>query len=292
MSNEFQLLIDTIKALKPEDSVVKDYVFPIATAFFSSLLGGAVAYFTFKHQDAVLFEKEKLNTANKWTILANEAFYSLLAIKQNYYEKLTVDPDPTNPYHRILAVPPIRMQISQINESLSGLVFISQKKEPENPEHSKWSQISLVQILFSNYNLLINAWERRNELDPTVRSKLLAAYSNQAFCNINTEMIRSCIDPKELVSLIDLTERVIDLTDGLIIELIDFLKNFPVLAESRIQMEKIKNYGTILKLQPSKESAYLHKKCTEANFELISDIFGYSAAELKNRYKTIYDTNT
>ena len=286
MSTEFQLLIDTIKALKPEDNIVKDYVFPIATAFFSSLLGGAVAYFTFKHQDAVLFEKEKLNTTNKWTILAIEALHSLQAIKQNYFDKIKDDP-----YQRMQAVPPITGQFSHISESLCGLSYISSKIKPGEPEYSKWSQIPLVQALFSNYNLLISTWEKRNELDVRVKSKLLATYSNQAFGYFNTDTIRSCIDPKDLVSLIDLTERVINLTDDLIIELIDFLENFPVLAESRIKMKTLKNYGTVLKIQHTQESMSLHKKCPEANYELVSDIFGYSAAELKNRYKTGYESH-
>lgn len=284
MSDEIQLLVDAIKSTKPENNLFKDYIFPIATAFFSSLLGGAIAYFTLKHQDNVQFEKEKLNTINKFMIIGTEATQTLCAIKSNYFEKIN-----DNPFQRMLKTPPIMGEYSKIAESLSGLYFISPKMENGKPNHSKWSQIGLIHALFKNFNLALNIWEKRNELDMRVRSKLLTTYSNEAFGSVTEEMIRKTIPAVDLIQLIDLTEQAIKLTDDLIIETNDFLENFPTLAESKVKMRIIRRYGTILKIKNTRENTYLHTKCCEANYEIVSDIFGLSANDLKRRYHTGYE---
>lgn len=284
VSSEFQLLIDAVKSLKPEDDFVKDYIFPVATAFFSSLLGGAVAYITFKHQDAILFEKEKLNTTNKWTIIALDALHALQSIKQNYFETLSEDP-----YQRALAVPAILGQFSKITEPLSTLSFISPKAKNGKPEFSKWSQIPLIQTLFYNYNYLLGVWEKRNELDRAVKVKLLQACSTQAYGVVNKELMRKFCDPVDLANLIELTERAVRLTDDLIVELDDFLCNFSSLTESRIKLNKLKNYGSLLKYSHTRESKRYLGRSVAANYELISDLLGMTSEELEERYKTGYE---
>lgn len=285
MSDEIQLLVEAIKSTKPDENVFKDYIFPISTAFFSSLLGGAVAYLTLKHQDAVLFEKEKLNTINKFMIIGTEAIQSsLCSIKGNYFEKLNEDP-----YQRMLKTPPIIGEYARITEPLDGLYFISPKIQNGKPNFSKWSQIGLIHALFKNYNLVIEIWKKRNELDARVRAKLLTTYSNEAFTSVTKDMIRASVSAADLVQLIDFTEQAVKLTDDLILETNDFLENFPIFAESKIKMHKIRNYGTILKIKNTRENTYLHTKCCPAKYELISDLFGLSADDIKKRYYTGYE---
>jgi hypothetical protein len=43
---ETELLVNAIEALKQEPNYIKDYIFPIASALFTSVLGAGIAFFT------------------------------------------------------------------------------------------------------------------------------------------------------------------------------------------------------------------------------------------------------
>ena len=66
MNQETTLIVNAIESLSKEHSVFKEYLFPIFGAFFTSLLGAGVAYFSFGYQEYIKIEKEKIDIINKW----------------------------------------------------------------------------------------------------------------------------------------------------------------------------------------------------------------------------------
>ena len=83
MDANIKILADAIESLRPTSNIFKDYLFPIGSAFFSSLLGAFIAYIFFKYQERISIEKDKINTANKWILIAEGALTNLIAIKDS-----------------------------------------------------------------------------------------------------------------------------------------------------------------------------------------------------------------
>ena len=88
--DDIQALTQVISSIKQEENYFKDYIFPVASSFFSSFIGALLAYFVFHRQERIVEEKLKLDNVNKWLLLADELHQSLIAIKFNYYDHLKV----------------------------------------------------------------------------------------------------------------------------------------------------------------------------------------------------------
>jgi hypothetical protein len=86
---ETQLIVSAIESLQQEPNFFKDYLFPIASAFFTSSLGAVIAYYILNRQEYVQIEKDKMNASNKWTLDIEQARSNLIAIKDNYNGELT-----------------------------------------------------------------------------------------------------------------------------------------------------------------------------------------------------------
>lgn len=219
MHEETELLVKAIEGLKQDPNYIKDYIFPIASALFISILGAGIAFFTLRHQEEVQFEKEKMNKANKWTLKIEEARASLIAIKSNYSGQLHSDP-----FQRISAIPTILFHAQPIAEDYQDLSFIVPK---EGQASEKWSQITLIRAMVSNYNYILKLWEQRNDLNQAFKEKLLQAHGNNAHMTLSINDVIQAAGRADVVILIDLNERVIKLTDDLIRETDDFLSKFP-----------------------------------------------------------------
>lgn len=150
MNQEMELLIQAIEGLKQEGSIFKDYMFPLVSGFFSALLGAGVAYFTLKYQDYIQIEKEKMMTINRWSLLAEEAFSSLIAFKANYNGKLN-----THPFQRVSQVPTILNCSKPIIEDFSSLSFIAPKKDDKDSLKIKWRGIPRIRAMINNYNFAL-----------------------------------------------------------------------------------------------------------------------------------------
>lgn len=93
---ENYIIVGVVDNLNPEINYFKDYIFPIVSAFFASILGAITAYFTLRHQDIIKIEKEKLDTINKWTLIAQQVQADLFALKSNM-EKRSAEPGFCDP---------------------------------------------------------------------------------------------------------------------------------------------------------------------------------------------------
>ena len=122
MTQEVEMIVKAIGELQQEPNYFKDYMFPIASALFTSLLGAGIAFLTIKHQEDLKIEKTKMDSTNKWTLLAEEARSTLIAIKSNYHGNLT-----EIPAQRLSAIPSILFHATPITERYEELSFIVSK---------------------------------------------------------------------------------------------------------------------------------------------------------------------
>lgn len=284
MQEEAKLIVKAIESLRSEPNLFKDYIFPIASAFFSAILGGAIALLFFRYQEKISVEKCKMNSANKWTLLAEEARSNLVSIKQNYHGTLT-----EKPIQRALAIPSILFSSQSIIENYADLSFIVPKAGAEKIE--KWSQIPRIRAMIHNYNYLQDLWLKRNEIERPITEAVVTTYSDKAHVDVTLEEVVNCVGAVQFSSLVDLTEHVVTLTDDLLVEFDSFLAEFPLYVKSLINHKKIKGYGSVLTYSNNGNVKLLEilKKSPQADYESIADLFGVSPEAMKSRYETGYE---
>lgn len=285
MHIETAQVVQAIESLQQEPNLFKDYIFPIASALFTSILGAGIAYFTLRSQENIQIEKDKMNNTNKWTFLLEEAGTTLMAIKMIYYDQLS-----DNPIQRISAIPSILLNAQPINEKLESLSFIVKKLDSKT-EPEKWSQISKIKLMVNSYNHLIYLWEQRNSIDKPIKEKLMAEFSNQGYIDISEQEAIQAIGPAKMVLLIDLTEKVVKFTDDLLIEINDFLINFPAYAKSRIKTKQLKRFGSVITYSNNGNTLLLAMlaKTPEPDFTSVEELFGETSKEIKKRMKNGYE---
>lgn len=285
MDQETKLLVEAITSLKSEPNYFKDYVFPIASAFFTSILGAAIAYFTLRHQEGVQIEKEKMDATNKWTLNAEEARSTLFAVKGNYHGKLN-----ENPFQRITAIPSILFNAQPLTEDFQGLSFIVPVGSDTEDEIPKWSQIPRVRAMVSNYNYLLELWEQRNTFNEQFKARVFEVHGDNARMALSKDDIIHAVGQAFLTTFADLNERVIRLTDDIILELDNFLMEFPKYAKSKIQTKRLKRYGSIL-MHSNNENPFIHKlleKSPDPDFKTLSGIAGEPEEVIRQRHATGY----
>lgn len=280
MSQE-QLIAEAILQLKQESNVIKDYIFPITIALFSSLIGAVVGYFVYLRQEKLAAEKRKLDIVNKWILIADEIHQSLLSIKCNYHGNLT-----SHPYQRFLAIPSIIGTEKNFQLEYHELVFIT------DFEQFKWLNVGYLRTLFANYNTLLSIWNIRNEFNEKIRLQFFKFDDrNTAYIDLSDAEIESNINQNDLSCLIDLTERALRLTDDLIIEFYKFLDEFPLVVRKKIDLKLVKNYGFILHIDMKANKAIqpLLQECPLPDYKKISKISGRTEEELMARYKPLFN---
>ena len=285
MHPETELLVNAIESLKQDPSYIKDYIFPIASALFTSLLGAGIAYFTLRYQEGIQIEKNKMDTVNKWTLLADEARSILIVIKSNYHGKLS-----DSPIQRALAIPTVLFTATPINEEYSHLSFLVPKLIKGTVEDPKWSQIPIIRTMIHNYNYLLELWVKRNEVERPIKEKLVQKYSQNAYADVNPEQIIKCVGAADWAILVDLTEHVTKLTDDLLVEFDAFLRDFPKYAKTLIKTKRLKRYGSVLTYSNNgnKKLLAMLEKSLSSNYESVTELFGSTVEQLQERYKTGY----
>ena len=207
-----------------------------------------------------------------------------MATKQNYHGKLT-----EYPIQRVFAIPTVLFTANPIVENYSQLSFLVPKLSSE--EYPKWSQIPRIRTMIHNYNYVQELWLKRNEIERPIKEKVVQQDTTRAFVNVSLEQIFECVGVASIASLVDLTERVVTLTDDLIVELDDFLINFPVYAKTRINSERLKRYGTVLTCSNNGNEKLLAmlKKSPNTDYSSVTDLFGATTDQMKQRYSTGYE---
>lgn len=286
MNEEIESIVKAIESLQQESNSFKDYIFPIITGFFSSILGALVAYFTLRHQDRIQLEKERIYTVNDWLLLIEGAMSSLISIKQNYHGKLE-----NNPFQRTQEVRSLIHNTKFLEKNISSLSFIIPKRDDTKGKEEKWRQLPRIRAMIDNYNFIIELWNKRSELERPIKEKIIKDYAELAYAEVNREQIFKSINPSDFIVLIDLTERAIKFTDDFIVEFNDFMTNFPSVAKSLIDNKYIEQYGPIItcKSDENPKLLALIEKEPEVDYTILAELFGETVEKVKQEYTTGYE---
>ena len=285
MNEEAILIAQAIDSLRNESSLFRDYMFPMVSGFFSAVLGAWVAYFALKFQERNQLEREKLITCNEWTITMEGVFQSLIAFKENYCAEVG-----THPIQRALSVRSILGQSKPLGKNVAELSFLVPTKSDPDSVKIKWRSISRIGGLVSNYNSLLIIWEKRNTFERPLREKLINSCGDSAFAEISHAEALKVLGPKDLLSLIDLTERAVMLTDDLVLETNNFLEKFPEAAKSVIDTRRTKGFGTLIAFS-NQENPHLQKllaRCPEMDCSPLVDLYGIPEERIKELYGSVY----
>jgi len=286
MSHEIEPLVQAIESLRQVDNPFKDYLFPILTGLLSSLLGFVVAYFTLRYQENTQSQKDRINAINDWMLLAEGASASLVAIKSNYNEKLG-----NNPFQRTLITRSIIHSTKSLDTDLSSLSFIIPRKEDKESQEVKWRQLPRIRAMIENYNFIIELWNKRSEIERPIKEKIVKDYGTLAFAEVDREQIFRSVNPSEFIVLIDLTERAIKFTDDLLVEIKDFMTDFPEIGKSFIGKRSLKKYGPVITFsaEGNEKLSALLKKCPEVDYKILAELFGETEEQVRNEYTTGYE---
>lgn len=283
---ETTLLVEAIESLNQESNYFKDYAFPIASALFTSLLGAGIAYFTLRYQEGIKIEKEKMDSSNKWTLQVESAQSTLIVIKSNYHGKLT-----DRPFQRLWAIPTILIPVNPIIGNYQNLSFILSTNNEKKPEFHKWSQIPRIRTMINNYNYLFKLWDERNIMTQAFKDQIEQHHGGKTGIMISIEDAVVVIGQAKLARIIDLNERVIKLTDDIIKELGSFLDEFPNYVKTKIQIKRLKKYGSIFTFSNNENQMLLNliEKSPEVDFISVESVFGDSSENIKKRHITGYE---
>lgn len=144
--------------------------------------------------------------------------------------------------------------------------------------------------MVSNYNYLLELWEQRNTLNEQFKSRVFEVHGDNARMALPKDKIIQAVGQAFLATFTDLNERVIRLTDDIILELDNFLMEFPKYAKSKIQIKRLKRYGSIL-MHSNNENPFileLLKKSPDPDFQILSEIIGEPEEAIRQRHATGY----
>ena len=174
-----------------------------------------------RYKESQLIERENLNreAINEVLLLANSCYTNLIAIKDNYSERLT-----TNLYASVSEVPVIKtVKFEPVDyRVLTRLSFVAPK---EGEELKTWSQIPQMEMMFSNYNSLMGLWQERNVMAQEYLESRIAERSGSSDSGTSAES-NNQMPPHHIQLLMQITERCIGLTSEVMTDLDDFISNF------------------------------------------------------------------
>lgn len=285
MYDELNTIAVAIESLKQEPNPIKDYVFPVAMAFFSTILGALVAYGTLIFQEKNHIQKDRVHSLNAWLLTAEEMLSNLVSIKSQYCDGLT-----DNPVQRALHTRSLIKNYKLIEKDIASLSFITPSESDTQLHNEKWRQVPRIRIMMDNYNLVMSMWKKRVEIDRPFREQL-SKDTNLTDGRVTLDEIYQSISRPEFNVLVDITEKSIKFTDDLIIEIHDFLDKMPNVGNALIKKKYRESYGPLLKFSydSNHKLKALIKRSIDVDYSILSDMFGKSEEEIKQEYKTGYE---
>ncbi|MBT5073008.1 MAG: hypothetical protein HOH18_09530 [Kordiimonadaceae bacterium] len=225
----------------------------------------------FKNRGNVQLEGEKLRLSISLMNSVYFALKNLISIKKNYFGKLNEDP-----CQRVRSVPLVCSYDYHIEDDIEDLDFITIVDNIADKSENDWSYLPVISNMVSDYNILINLW--------TLRNKYLEKFSDQFDQGATYEEIMDSDKSLDYIHLIDLTEMVIRFTDSQILLLIDFLKNFPTVAEEFISLVALRQFGRVAIEGVFISENEIFEETISVNISKLRYIMKQSELELENLY--------
>lgn len=304
MSTDALLIAKAISSIRSDVDVFKDYVFPVAMSFFSSFLGVLSAYWIYTKQERIKKEKENFLKSNNVILKVFETLNVIVALKVNYYKR--IDPQPL---HRVFLVPPFLSHLQRAQVDIGDFLFIKQvstankslyeriydfikfkmmrreRLTPSAEEIGKsWRNLSRLSACVNNYNFIVSVIEERNKILMNIKSRL-SSHNKGKDLKISPEMALEIIGGDDMIPLIDLTETFLSMIDYLIHEMDSFLKEFPDIAESNIELSLV-GRGAKLTRVINDRPLYIEclKRVSPPDYVLLSTLLRIPLDEVKYKY--------
>jgi hypothetical protein len=292
MGDETALLVEAINGVKLAleslpigGNTLEDLILPVGIVLLSAALGVGGTLFTIHAQEIRQTRLERLYASNDWILTVENMLQSLMAIKGNYSEGID-----SHPYQRALHVRTLLGTSAPIEKSLANLSFIV-PTEAELGAELDWRALSRINGLVKNYNLTIEIWNKRHEVERPLRQKLMSANGQLGYAHLTVQQIRAVLTDAELLLMIDLTEKAIHLTDDLIVEACSFLDGFPDAVAPKIFGKRRGKRHGLIRFQ-TKQNAFWQKmrtRCPEVNCAPLLPLYGVASTdEVREFYNNGY----
>lgn len=284
MHEELSSIASAIKELKQDNNPIKDYLFPVGMAFFSSMLGAGVAYFTLIHQEKNKVQKDRVHSLNDWLLSVEEMLTDLISIKSNYSAGLS-----DNPIQRTLYARSLIGTSKPIEKDITCLAFVIPNESDIASQAVKWRELPRIRMMVKNYNIVLEMWKKRTEIDRPIKEKLAKEYGEGIYASVVSQSdIFKVIDRSEFVVLVDITEKAIKFTDDLIIEMNDFLEKMPEIGKQLIKKKHITAHGPLVKFSTTHLTPFINRSAS-VDYSLLAELFGKPEDELVKEYETGYE---
>lgn len=278
MAQEVAELIEAIKSLKSESDFVKDYLIPMITPFVSAGLGFWVASSTFKWQKKRERMDANVKGANHVILSCQSGLQNLMAIKSHYQGEL--EPEPLQ---RVGAIPVILGEFRKVDFDVSSVLFTLPEKE--GSDNSTWRQVPFVQLMFDNYNTLIDMWGARNADFLKVQS--LLEVNGCDLATVTNEEIIKVIGQAQNGKLVDLTQQCVALTDVLIEVFVRCIEEYPGVIKDILENKAERNRILTIKLNQHHEMA--RKPEVEVDFASLAEFVNQSEVACRARHNIGFD---
>lgn len=246
MSPDTIALVEAINGLKQSGSIIKSYLLPFIQTLFATCIGFVIASYTFRKQEAVKADAKKMMDTNKFIIQIDSAFQSLIAFKSKYKDKAEHDP-----IKRTVIFGVVNMEFAEIS-GVEELMFLAKgnKSSEGEPYYRSWNNLPRISSMVSNYKYLVKRVESRNELRMRFESSLSYDSEGNKVFNI------ASLNPEQwkiLLELINENEIILNLTDGLILEMHSFLLGITEAIKNSINIKKVLHLVTLVTINTNNE---------------------------------------
>ncbi|EMN8762193.1 hypothetical protein I5K93_10615 [Serratia marcescens] len=285
MNSKIELLIQAVNDLKGNGSIAKDYIYPVVMPFFSAFAGVVAAKLTFRHQEKVKAEINKVNKLNELIIQMGEARSTLLSVKHNYKDLYEI-----HFIKRALIIPLIIIGDYKIKNYAGELSFLADDDNNYTAAeyHKTWINIPRVGMMIGNYHQVFTMLIKRNELFLEVMNEITSFKVKNKMAPdfaIEYKVLISVVGEEKLLVLCDLTQSVISLLDDVLFEINDFMFKFPEQANGKIDLKLTKDLCKVLRY---KAGDYKLERTLEPDYESIAKYMGLTIVEAKSKYSYGY----
>lgn len=262
-----------------DKSLVWDLLVPLMTSLVAASIA---AYFGFKiarYSIDQQYKKESLRVdiqaTNQLTIMMITALTNLYNYKALYVGSLD-----ELPVSRAAKIPPF-LDIVPVEYDPSRLVFLAPK---DANEFAIWNNIPSIGVIISNFNLLVIAIKKRNAIGAKFKDQLSKAASGKGLgSQYDQAWFLAEVNETEFFEYIHLTEKIIDLIDGRLIELDGFLDSFPAGAKEKLRLNGNKDKNVIIFKPTDNMKSVINCKTKKVSKKEIAVMFGMSG-ELVEQY--------
>lgn len=282
MSQDIQPIVDAIIGLKQSNSILKSYIWPILPAVFTTLAGFFIASYNFKRQESIKADAQKIEAANKFIVQMDSAFQSLISTKMRYKDVIN-----DTPLDRAFSIGPSSGYFSTVS-GVDNLVFLAKgcKVVDGQPYYVTWNNVPRINAMVGNYLYLLDIIKSRNNLLKNLEPYL--SYTNEGHQMLDFETMKPEVF-NLIKHLINSTEIMLKMTDGLIIEFNSFMCGIEEAIKQSIDIKRVSHLTTIIKFNTNNQFIQNSlQPVPEPNYLALAQLFGRDEESVREMFNVGY----